>query len=78
MYLKTIKKIHVSYLDKKNQLHVSWNLSEFVPLTKLQTHLKYGPVKQLLFLLKRSIIKNDIYLKNCSLPGYVANLTLTG
>lgn len=39
MYLKTIKKIHVGYLDKKNQLHVSWNLSEFVPLTKLQTHL---------------------------------------
>lgn len=24
---------------------------------------KYGPVKHLLFLLKRSIIKNDIYLK---------------
>lgn len=33
MYLKTIKKIHVGYLDKNNQLHVSWNLSEFVPLT---------------------------------------------
>lgn len=40
MYLKTTKKIHVGYLDKKkNELHVSWNLSEFVPLIKLQNYL---------------------------------------
>lgn len=83
MYLKTIKKIHVGYLDKKKSvtcfLEFKWVRSINKVTDSFNWYVnKYGPVKHLLFLLKRSIIKNDIYLKNCSLPGYVANLTQTG
>lgn len=39
MYLKIIKKIYVGYFDKKNELYVFWNLSEFVLLIKLQNYL---------------------------------------
>lgn len=68
MYLKTTKKIHVGYLDKKKWvtcfLEFKWvrSINKVTELFNWYVN-KYGPVKHILFLLKRSIIKNDIYLK---------------
>lgn len=83
MYLKIIKKIYVGYFDKKKLvicfLEFKWVcfINKVIDLFNWYVN-KYGFVKYLLFFLKCLIIKNDIYLKNCSLFGYVVNFILIG